>query len=139
MVFPHPQNVNRTIFVPARQFYSWTLPDFCPIIGSSGTKFFPPAVPRHMNTGLSDRQRLLDLHIDPEAMSAELIRIDAIAALLLASVGKSADPGSTPSEKLNAYVAAKRAEMKAESLDLGDAMEVIGAVANLVKMFNGVI
>jgi len=72
-------------------------------------------------------------------MAAELIRVDAAINLLLASVGHTAEYQQLPSEKLSVYIRAKNAELQAENLDLGDAMQVIGAVANLVKMFNGVV
>lgn len=69
----------------------------------------------------------------------ELLKVDAIADALLASVGRDGERYSTPSQKLKLYISLKTAELRAENLDMGDAMEVIGAVANVIKMFNGVV
>lgn len=88
-----------------------------------------------MNDEQTELSRLRARYRTPEGMAAELIRVDAIANVLLASVNRVPDWKATPSEKLNLYVDQKTQDLRGENLDLGDAMEVIGAVASLIKMF----
>lgn len=92
-----------------------------------------------MNNKPTESEILRAEHRTLDGAAAELLRVDAIANILLASVGRNGERYSSPSQKLELYVALKTAELRADNLDMGDAMEVIGAVANVIKMFNGVI
>jgi len=68
-------------------------------------------------------------------MRNELVKVNAIADLLIASHGAGPHPTLTPSEKLNEYVRLRKAQMDADEISLPQIMEIAGAAAKMFNLF----
>lgn len=67
--------------------------------------------------------------------SVELLKVNAIADMLLSSLGAMPGEDLTPSEKLQAYVRLRKKQMDADELSLPQIMEVAGVAAKLFNIF----